>query len=176
MIQQGTALQAHTPQSIQLLTFRLREELFAIPIRNVREVLKPSKITHIPAAPEFLKGVINVRGNVVPVVDLQIKFRMPATVLGKSSRVIIVESRVGDKDLILGALADSVDEVIDMETSQIEPPPPVGIDLDSRFIQGIGKRGEEFIILLEVGKVFSVEELMQTQHLGNLHQPGSEQS
>lgn len=171
MIQHGLPTVDNGGRAIQLLTFHLRDELFAIPIRNVREVLKPTKITHIPAAPEFLKGVINVRGNVVPVVDLQIKFRLPATILGKSARVIIVESRVGERDLVLGALADSVDEVIELDETLIEPPPPVGIDLESRFIQGIGKRGEDFIILLDVGKVFSVDELLHAEQLSDLHHP-----
>ena len=144
----------------QYLTFKLCNETFGVNIANVREVLKPTKITHIPAAADFLKGVINVRGNVVPVVDLQTKFNLPGDQSSRLTRVIIVESTIGGVASVLGALADSVDEVIELEADQIEPAPRVGVRLDSRFITGIGKRDGDFIILLDVMRIFSEEELI----------------
>jgi len=151
-------------KAAQYLTFKLGEETFGINIASVREVLKPTKITHIPAATEFLKGVINVRGNVVPVVDLQTKFHLPDAGQAKHTRVIIVESALGDDRTVLGALADSVDEVIELTSDQIEPAPRVGVRLDARFILGIGKRDGHFIILLDVARVFSEEELIMAQN------------
>ena len=147
-------------KTAQYLTFKLGQETFGINIASVREVLKPTKITHIPAATDFLKGVINVRGNVVPVVDLQTQFKLPHAGDSQRTRVIIVESDLGDSKVVLGALADSVDEVIELDASQIEPAPRIGIRLDSRFILGIGKRDGDFIILLDVTRVFSEEELL----------------
>lgn len=144
----------------QYLTFQLGGESFAIPIANVREVLKLPDLTTIPGAPEFIRGVINVRGNVVPVVDLKRKFGQPLTEKSRKTRVIIVESVLREKRVVLGSLADSVEEVIDLPESQIEPPPDVGINLKTDYIRGIGKLENRFVILLEVGKVFSEGELI----------------
>lgn len=153
----------------QYLTFTLRGETFGINIVSVREVLKPTRITHIPAATEFLRGVINVRGNVVPVVDLQTKFQLPDDeTSSQQSRVIIVESTLGNENMILGALADSVDEVIELDADHIEPAPRVGVRLDTRFILGIGKRDGNFIILLDVARVFSEEELIMVHDAGTM--------
>ncbi|MBF0107717.1 MAG: purine-binding chemotaxis protein CheW [Magnetococcales bacterium] len=144
----------------QFLTFQLGAETFAIPIANVREVLKMPDMTAIPGSPEFLRGVINVRGNVVPVVDLKRKFGQPATVGSRKTRVIIVESTIREKNMVLGALADSVEEVLDLPQSQVEPAPQVGIDLKTEYIRGIGKLENRFVILLDVHRVFSEEELI----------------
>ena len=155
-------------KTAQYLTFKLGQETFGINIASVREVLKPTKITHIPAAAEFLKGVINVRGNVVPVVDLQTQFKLPHADNSQRTRVIIVESKLGERMTVLGALADSVDEVIELDADHIEPAPRVGVRLDSRFILGIGKRGNDFIILLDVARVFSEEELLMAEEVSSM--------
>lgn len=149
--------------STQFLTFQLGGETFAIPIANVREVLKLPDLTAIPGSPDFIRGVINVRGNVVPVVDLKRKFGQPLTEKSRKTRVVIVESHLRDKNIVLGALADSVDEVIDLPENQVEPPPEVGITLKTDFIRGIGKVEERFIILLDVARVFSEQELIMVE-------------
>ena len=149
----------------QYLTFKLGKETFAIPISNVREVLKLPDLTDIPGTPDFIRGVINVRGSVVSVVDLNRKFGKPLTIEDKKrTRIIIVESLNRGKKTVIGAMADSVDEVLDLMDDQIEPPPDVGIDLKTDFVVGVGKSDGRFIILLDVGRVFSTEEmiLMQT--------------
>jgi purine-binding chemotaxis protein CheW len=146
-------------EAIQYLTFQLEEEVFAFDIAKVREVLDFTDVTRVPQTPEFMRGVINLRGNVVPVVDMRLKFGMPATPKTVNTCVIIVEVTVDDEALVLGAMADSVQEVLDLEQNQIEPAPRIGTRLNTEFIRGMGKRGEEFIIILDIDRVFSSTEL-----------------
>jgi purine-binding chemotaxis protein CheW len=145
--------------AIQYLTFQLEEEVFAFDIAKVREVLDFTDVTRVPQTPEFMRGVINLRGNVVPVVDMRLKFGMPATPKTVNTCVIIVEVTVDDEAMVLGAMADSVQEVLDLEQDQIEPAPRIGTRLNTEFIHGMGKRGEEFIIILDIDRVFSWTEL-----------------
>lgn len=142
-------------QTTQYLTFRLGEEVFALDIAQVREVLDYPRITRVPRMPAFISGVINLRGSVVPVVDLRLKFGMPATKRTVNSCVIIVEIDCGDERTVLGALADSVQEVIDLEPGQIEPSPRIGASLRTEFIRGMGKRDDHFVIILDADRIFS---------------------
>jgi purine-binding chemotaxis protein CheW len=143
----------------QYLTFKLDEEVFALDISKVREVLDFTSVTKVPQTPDFMRGVINLRGNVVPVVDMRLKFGMPMTEQTVNTCIIIVEVAVDGETTVLGAMADSVQEVLDLEPDQIEPAPRIGTKLNTDFILGMGKRDEEFIIILDVDKVFSVAEL-----------------
>ena len=144
---------------IQYLTFTLAEELFAVDIGKVREVLDYTVVTRVPGTPEFMRGVINLRGSVVPVVDMRLKFGMPATEKGVNTCIIIVEVAVDGETTMLGAMADSVQEVLELGSDRIEPPPRIGTRLNIEFIRGMGKRDEEFIIILDIDKVFSLSEL-----------------
>ncbi len=143
----------------QYLTFTLNQEVFALEIAKVREVLEFTAVTKVPRTPGFLRGVINLRGNVVPVVDLKSKFGMGQTERTVNTCVVITEVTVDGESTVIGALADSVREVIDLDPAQVEPPPRIGTRLDTAFIRGMGKRDDEFLILLDVDKVFSAEEL-----------------
>jgi purine-binding chemotaxis protein CheW len=143
----------------QYLTFQLDEEVFAFDIAKVREVLDFTDVTRVPKTPEFMRGVINLRGNVVPVVDMRLKFGMQATPKTVNTCVIIVEVTVDDEAMVLGAMADSVQEVLDLDQNQIEPAPRIGSRLNTEFIRGMGKHGEEFIIILDIDRVFSGDEL-----------------
>jgi purine-binding chemotaxis protein CheW len=143
----------------QYLTFTLERELFALDIASVREVLELANITRVPRTPDFIRGVINLRGRAVPVVDLKLKFGLGETVRTVNTCIIIVEVCLDGEDTVLGALADSVQEVYDMESSQIEPPPRMGTPIKADFIRGMGKSGDQFIIILEIGKVFTSLEL-----------------
>ncbi len=143
----------------QYLTFTLGDEVFALDIGKVREVLDYTSVTRVPRTPEFMCGVINLRGNVVPVVDMRLKFGMPATEKGVNTCIIIVEVRVDDETTVLGAMADSVQEVLDLGPEQIEPAPRIGTKLNIDFIQGMGKHGEGFVMILNIDKVFSAGEL-----------------
>jgi purine-binding chemotaxis protein CheW len=151
----------------QYLTFTLERELFALDISSVREVLELVNITRVPRTPEYIRGVINLRGRAVPVVDLKLKFGMGETKRTVNTCIIIVEVTLDGESTILGALADSVQEVYEMEASQIEPPPRMGTPIKTDFIRGMGKSGEQFIILLDINKVFTSLELIGlTQTLG----------
>ncbi len=148
----------------QYLTFRLDEEIFALDIAKVREVLDFTTVAKVPRMPAFMRGVINLRGSVVPVVDLRLKFGMDATPKSVNTCIIITEIRFGDETSVVGALADSVQEVIDLDPSQIEAPPRIGTRLDTAFIRGMGRREEQFIILLDIDRVFSAEEIVSVAH------------
>lgn len=143
----------------QYLTFKLGDEVFALDISQVREVLDFTTVTKVPRTPEFMRGVINLRGSVVPIVDMRLKFGMSKTEKTVNTCMIIVEIVLDGERLIVGALADSVQEVIELDPGQIEPPPRIGTKLDTEFIRGMGKRDENFIIILEVDKIFSTDEL-----------------
>ena len=143
----------------QYLTFRLDGEVFALGIDKVREVLDFTEMTKVPQTPEFMRGVINLRGNVVPVVDMRLKFGMAKTEKTVNTCIIITEIDLEGETTVIGALADSVQEVLDLEPDQIEPPPRIGTRLRTEFIKGMGKRDEQFIIILDIDRVFSSDEL-----------------
>jgi purine-binding chemotaxis protein CheW len=143
----------------QYLTFKLSDEIFAIDVAKVREVLEFSTITKVPRTPEFMSGVINLRGNVVPVVDLRLCFEMSKTEKTVNTCIIVVEVLLEGESAVIGALADSVEEVIDLEPEQIQPAPKIGTQIRTDFIKGMGKRDAQFVMILDIDRVFSAEEL-----------------
>ena len=143
----------------QYLTFKLGDETFGLDIRKVREVLDFTNITKVPQTPAYMLGVINLRGSVVPVVDLRLKFGMTRAEKTVNSCVIIIEVEMSGEKVVMGAMADAVQEVLDLEPEQIEPPPRIGIRMNMDFIRGMGKNDDQFIIILDSDKVFSLEEL-----------------
>jgi purine-binding chemotaxis protein CheW len=153
------SLTAVTNGTEQFLTFKLGEEVFAIEVAKVREILDVTTITRIPRTPEFMRGVINLRGGVVPVIDLRLKFGMSMTENTVNTCIIVVEVTVGGDTMILGTLADSVQEVFDLEAEQIEPAPRIGTRMDTAFLKGMGKHNDSFIMILDIDKVFSAGEL-----------------
>ena len=120
---------AETSKTTQYLTFKLQDEIFALDISTVREVLDFTVITKVPRTPAFMRGVINLRGSVVPVIDLRLKFGMTVTEKTVNTCVIIVEVKVHDETVILGVLADSVQEVMDLDAEHVEPAPRIGTHL-----------------------------------------------
>ena len=141
------------------LTFDLAGEEFGVRVLKVREIMGLQEITPVPQTASHVKGVINLRGNVVPVVDMRLKFGMPATEKGVNTCIIIVEVTVDDETTVLGALAYSVREVLDLEPEQIEQAPRIGTRLNIDFIRGMGKHGDGFVMILNINKVFSADEL-----------------
>jgi len=164
------AIEAKT-QASQYLTFVLDNDVFALEIAKVREVLEFTAITKVPRTPDFMRGVINLRGSVVPVVDLRIKFGMGKTENTINTCVVITEVEVDGESIVLGALADSVQEVIDLSPEQIEPPPKIGSRLRTDFIKGMGKRDDEFLIVLDIDRVFSADEVAITQEAAEIVSP-----
>ncbi len=147
----------------QYLTFRLGEEVFALDIGKVREVLDFTTVTRIPRMPDFMRGVINLRGSVIPVVDLRIKFGMAESETTVNTCIIISEVTVDGDTTVLGALADSVQEVLDLDKENIAPAPRIGTKLRTDFIKGMGKQHDRFVILLDIDRVFSTDELAMVQ-------------
>lgn len=143
----------------QHLTFALSDERFAIDIMQVQEVLEYLKITKIPGTPSFIKGVINVRGYMVTVIDLKEKFLNQEIVNDVNTCIIILEAIINGESITLGILVDSVSEVVDFNTDEIELPPKLGTSINTKYIRGIAKQDDEFIILLNIEKVFNEEEL-----------------
>jgi len=150
----------------QYLTFTLGHEAFALDISSVREVLEYTAITKVPRTSEYVRGIINLRGRAVPVVDVRLKFGMPETGRTVNTCIIIVEVRLGGEEIVLGALADAVKEVLDIEPGDIEPAPRMGTSIQADFIQGIGKAAEGFIIILDTNKVFSDVEVSEALQSG----------
>jgi purine-binding chemotaxis protein CheW len=149
----------------QFLTFSLGEEVFAMDIRTVREIIQVGPMTPVPLMPAFVRGVINLRGAVVPVIDLHARFGRGAARLGKKSCIVIFDSlRAGDgagDRIELGLLVDAVSEVIEIAAGQIEPPPDFGGSVRRDFIRGMGKVASRFVILLEPDRAFDVGEMAQ---------------
>jgi len=148
-----------TPETGQYLTFRLDGELFALGISKVREVLEFSSITRVPRTPDYMRGVINLRGNVVPVMDLKMKLGLGRTTKTIDTCVIITELVVDGERTVLGALADSVQEVLELDPGQVAPPPRMGTRIETDCILGMGRREEDFIIILDIDRVLTSEEL-----------------
>jgi purine-binding chemotaxis protein CheW len=146
----------------QYLTFKLGEEMFALDIAKVREVLDFTTVTKVPRMPDFMRGVINLRGSVIPVVDLRVKFGMAVSETTVNTCIIISEVTVDGDTTVLGALADSVQEVLDIERANIAPAPRIGTKLRTDFIKGIGKQNDRFVIILDIERVFSSNELAFT--------------
>ena len=146
-------------ESGEYLTFQLGEELFAFDVLGTNEVLEVSEITRIPGASEAMIGVINLRGNVVPVIDLRKRLNLPEKERTIDSAIIIIETEYGEDKVILGVLVDATKKVIKLEKSQLEMPPKVGMNLNIEYITAIGKYNDRFVILLNRNKIFSEKEL-----------------
>ena len=151
----------HTFNELSIyLTFGLGDETFAFDVANVKEVLDLADVTKVPMTPDFMRGVINIRGRVVPVIDMRIKFGLPADEDTVDTCIIVVEVQLDEETVVIGALADSVREVFEIYDDQIEPPPSIGMHLSTDFIRGMGQRDDEFIIILDANRILSGDELV----------------
>lgn len=143
----------------QYLTFSLGDEIFAMDIRTVREIIQHGPMTTVPLMPNFVRGVINLRGAVVPVIDLHARFGRPAARVGKKTCIVIFDAMRAGERVELGLMVDAVSEVIDIAASAIEPPPNFGAAVRRDFIRGMGKLASRFVIILEPDRAFDVEEM-----------------
>jgi len=153
-------------EATQYLTFKLEEEIFALDVAKVREILDFTDITKVPQTPDFMRGVINLRGSVVPVVDMRLKFGMSKSEKTVNTCIVVAEVTTEGETTVLGALADSVQEVIELEPAQIEPAPRIGTKLRTDFIRGMGKHDGRFVMILDIDKVFSSDEITLVQEVG----------
>jgi len=149
-----------TKKAAQYLSFNLGDETFALDIAKVREVLEFASVTKVPRMPAYMRGVINLRGRVVPVLDMRLKFGMSMTERSISTCVIITEIPSGGESAVIGTLADSVQEVFELNEDDIEPSPSIGSQVSMDFLKGMGKRDNEFIQIVEIESVFSEEAVM----------------
>jgi purine-binding chemotaxis protein CheW len=138
------------------MTFQLAREVYGLEILSVRELIGLMEITRMPRVPEFIRGVINLRGKVIPVIDLRLKFGMQGTATTEQTVIIVVQCLVAGRPLTMGVLVDLVLEVLNIEGSQIEPPPDLGAaSIEGQFIRGVGKSGQHVVFLLDIAKVLS---------------------
>jgi purine-binding chemotaxis protein CheW len=158
-------------ESTQYLTFRLQEEIYAVDVANIREILDFITITKVPKSPEFMRGVINLRGSVVPVIDMKLKFGLPQTEKTVNTCIIVMEISVDGETVIIGSLADAVQEVLEMEPDQIEPAPRIGTRLNTEFIKGMGKRNDQFLMILDIDKIFSFDDIDSLRGDGEMNGP-----
>jgi purine-binding chemotaxis protein CheW len=146
-------------QGVQYLVFELGSGAFAVEVAKVREILDYTTITKVPGAPEFVRGVIKVRGRVVPVADLGRKFGLTATEESIDTCILVLEVACAGKTIMLGVLADSVEEVIEFTSEQIETGSHGGTGIHAGFIKGIAQRDEQVLMLLDIDRVFTSDEL-----------------
>lgn len=142
----------------QYLTFTLHAERFAIPVAQVREILDLVPIVRVPQLPSFVSGVINLRGKVLPVVDLSLKFGLAAAEKSRDTCIVVLEFSDDEGRVEVGALVDAVQEVIVLTAAEIEPPPRLGHGLENKLVAGMGKTAQGFIILLDVDRIFASAE------------------
>lgn len=152
----------------QYLTFKLADELYAINVANIKEVLSVPKLTKVPRMPNFMSGIINLRGSVVPVLDLCKKFALGETSFTVDTGIIVTEIDTIHDDgsveqLIIGIFSDEVQKVVTIEPGDIEPPPKIGISIDTTFIQGMGHVDGNFIIILDINKILTGSEMQVLQ-------------
>ncbi len=160
---------SHSAQAGQYLTFALNGETYAIGILNIKEIIDFGDLTEVPMMPSFIKGVINLRGRVVPVIDLTARFGHGVTQIAKRTSVIIVEiaDPAADGEMLqnIGIMVDAVNEVVDIGPDQIEPAPSFGARIRADFISGMAKRNNKFVILLAADRVLSIDEMAGIGHI-----------
>jgi purine-binding chemotaxis protein CheW len=149
----------------QYLTFTVTGEVFGVAIVSIKEIIEYRATTEVPMMPDFMRGVINLRGRVVPVIDLAVRFGRPRSELTARSCIVIVEAQQNGEQHDLGVVVDAVSAVADIADADIEPPPSFGARLRNEFLTGMGKIGEKFVILLDVNRVLSIDELLTLEDI-----------
>lgn len=149
-------------QDIQLVIFKLANEDYGLPIQKVQEINRMVPITSLPQTPDFMEGIINLRGRIIPVIDLRKRFCLPGREYGEDTRIIIIDV----EGQTVGIVVDAVNEVVMMPGASIEPPPP-SFMLETQYIQGIGKIEERLVILLNIDKVLTSQEVIELEKVSN---------
>jgi purine-binding chemotaxis protein CheW len=157
----------------QYLSFSLGGSEYGVGILQVREILQYEQVTRVPSTPRSIRGVINLRGQVVPVVDLAAKFGLPDTRPARLTCILIVEARLDGQPTVVGVLADAVQEVIELGKDDVEPPPAFGTQVKIDFLLGMGKVGKRFVLLLDLDRVISADEKEFAQTLKDAPPPSA---
>ena len=153
------------PSVTQYLTFLVAGDEYAVEILKVREILELGQVTKVPSMPAWIKGVVNLRGAVVPLVDLAVKFGLPATAPDKHTAIVVVEIALAGRLTVMGAVVDGVRQVLDLTPGQVEPPPPFGAQIRVEFLRGMTEANGKFILLLDIDAVLSVDELLMAEEV-----------
>ncbi len=147
----------------QYVTLGIEHEVFAVPVESVLEILDMRRVSRIPEAPPYMLGLLDLRGRSVPVLDLRVKLGLPPQCATDTTRILVVEVIMNGRPLFLGLVADRVIEVLAMNSGEIEPPPEIGVRWRSEYIRGVGHRGENFIIIFDLPRLFSTEDAAAIQ-------------
>jgi purine-binding chemotaxis protein CheW len=159
ILEASASLQQGRHDQHQYLTFVLGGETFALGILSIKEIMEYEIPTDVPMMPAFVRGVVNIRGAVVPVIDLCARFGRPSTGVTKKTCIVIVETSVNGESQVLGVMVDAVNEVLEIPRSEIQPPPSFGVSVRTDFIHGMGKVRDKFVIILDVDSVLSVDDM-----------------
>jgi purine-binding chemotaxis protein CheW len=150
------------------LTFKLDKEIFGSSVSHVLEILEVPKITRVPRSPDYMRGVINLRGSVLPVIDTRIKFGLPPIKDTVNTCIVVLSLKLEGQEITLGALVDAIQEVIEIEEQEIQPPPSIGSSYANGLLTGMVKLNEEFILILNMDQVLSLDEVHQLKDSQNL--------
>jgi purine-binding chemotaxis protein CheW len=143
---------------MQFVTLGIDREVFAVPVEAVLEILDMRQLFRVPDAPAYLAGLIDVRGRSVPVIDLRVKLGLPAKAITEGTRIMVLEVPISGRQLVLGLVADRVYEVASLDDGKLEPPPDIGTKWRSEYIRGVGRRGENFVVVFDLGRLFASDE------------------
>ncbi len=150
------------------LTFKLDQEIFGSSVTHVLEILEVPKITKVPRSPDYLRGVINLRGSVLPVIDTRIKFGLPPIEDTVNTCIVVLNLKMDGQEITVGALVDAIQEVIEIEENQIMPPPSIGTSYADELLRGMFKLNDEFILILNMDQLLSISEIHQLKDSQNL--------
>jgi len=151
---QAVVVESQSEDLLQLVSFNLGKEEFAVDILKIQEINRMVEITKVPKSPDFVEGVINLRGKVIPIIDLRKRFKLPGSESTKQTRIVVVDI----DNMVVGLVVDAVSEVLRLPANTVEPPPPIVAGIDSEYISGVGKLEDRLLILLELDKVLSKDE------------------
>src|SRR5687768_15597335 len=151
---------------MQYLTFSLADEEYAVSVLSVREIIEYDAVTRVPSTPPWIRGVINLRGGVVPVVDLAVKLGLAERPVTRRTCIVILEVALDGEQLLMGILADAVNQVVDIAPSEVEPVPSFGTRIRVDFLKGMGRSGRKFVLMLDVDRVLTTHELLAAAEVG----------
>ncbi|TAN67732.1 MAG: purine-binding chemotaxis protein CheW [Methylobacter sp.] len=162
-----TAAVQESEEAQQYLTFMLSGKTYAVSISRIKEIIQYGQVTEVPRMPDFIRGVINLRGAVVPVIDLGVRFGKPPTVEGRRNCIIIIEVEIGGETQNVGVMVDAVNAVLEIPADEIEPAPTFGANIHAEFIAGMGKVNGKFVIILNIQHVLSTDDMAALAVVGS---------
>ena len=158
----------------QVLTFHIGGDTYAIDILRVREIVEYQTVTRVPTAPAWIRGVVNLRGSVVPALDLAVKLGLPGAPVGRRTCIVLVEVELQGEETVLGIIADAVDQVVDLSPADVQPPPSFGARVHPDYLLGLAKLDFRLALLLDIDRILTTDELLRVEDLSPLSPLNSE--